>query len=132
MKIGPLKTLALCATCAALAGAGSAALAADGNEVGPTTTTAPPGAAGKTMMMRKCVLDPANKRGTGTDEGADAGTEKCTVTAGSPPPDGVKPPAGGCVKLEMGSVDKAELASGPAAKAKAAAIAKEASGADAR
>jgi hypothetical protein len=138
MKIGPLRTLALCATCAALAGAGSAALADDGNDAGPTTTAAPPEKAGQTLMMRKCVLDPANK----STAGDGARTEKCTVTAGSPPPDGVKPPDGGCVKLELGAVhkadfasgagDKAGFASGPAARAKAAAIAKEAAAAAAR
>jgi hypothetical protein len=132
MKFGPLKTLALCATCAALAGAGSAALAADGNDVGPTTTAAPPGEAGQALMMRKCVLDPADKSTAGAGVAADMATEKCTVTAGSPPPGGFKPPAGGCVKFAVRAGDKAGFAAGPAAKAKAAAIAKQEAAAAAR
>jgi hypothetical protein len=130
MKIGPLRTLALCATCAVLAGAGSAALA-DGNgdgDDGPVTTVAPPGDAGqKKMMFRKCVLEgPAPVESGGTTAAKPAGKpdEKCTVTAGGPPPDGMKPPpGGGCVKVEMGTVDKAEF--GALSKAKAAAVARE-------
>jgi hypothetical protein len=137
MKIGPLRTLALCATCAVLAGAGSAALADDngddnGND-GPVTTVAPPGDAGqaKKMMFRKCVLEgpapgEAGEAGGITTAGKPGGKpgEKCTVTAGGPPPDGMKPPHGeGCVKVTMGPVDKAEFRA--MSKAKAAAIAKE-------
>jgi hypothetical protein len=114
MKIGPLRTIALCTMCAALAGAGSAALAAD--EGAPATTAASPGPAGQTLVMRKCVLDPANTAGEGEGE------ETCTVTSGGTPPPGGKPPFGECVKVESGTVDKA---ADDATKKKTAALAEQ-------
>ena len=139
MKIGPLRTLALCATCAVLAGAGSAALADDDSDAkgddGPVTAVAPAGDAGQAKMtFRKCVVEaPAPGEAGEAGEGDEATTGgkpagkpdvKCTVTAGGPPPDGMKPPPGeGCVKVAMGPVDKAEFRA--LAKAKAAAVARE-------
>jgi hypothetical protein len=132
MKIGPLRTLALCATCAALAGAGSAALAAGddaGPDDGPVTTVAPPGEAGQTkMMIRKCVVEgPVPARTGGADvagEAAGKPDEKCTVTAGSPPPGAVElPPPGGCVKVEAGGADKAAF--GAMSRAKLGALTRE-------
>jgi len=135
MKNGPLRTLALCATCAVLAGAGSAALADDNGDDndGPVTTVAPPGDPGqaKKMLLRTCVLEgpapgEAGEAGAITTAGTPAAKpgEKCTVTAGGPPPDGMKPPHGeGCVKVTMGPVDKAQFRA--MSKAKAAAVARE-------
>jgi hypothetical protein len=114
MKTGPLRTLTLCATCAVLAGAGSAALAAD--DEGPTTTGPTAGKAGHALKMRTCVLEPANEAGEG-------GGETCTVTSGDGPPPG-KPHFGGCVvRVESGTGDKA--AADAATKKKLAAGAKE-------
>jgi hypothetical protein len=114
MKIGPLRTLALCATCAVLAGAGSAALAAD--DEGPTTTGPTAGQAGRTVTMRTCVLVPAKEAG-------EKAGERCTVTAGDGPPPG-KPHFGGCaVRVESGTGDKA--AADAAIRKKMAAGAKE-------
>ena len=133
MKIGPLRTLALCATCAVLAGAGSAALADDNGDDGPVTTIAPAGDAGQAKLtLRTCVLEGSapGEKGATTTAGEPGDTpdempdEKCTAMAGGPPPDGMKARHGvACVKVAMSPVGKAEFRA--LSKAKAAALARE-------
>jgi hypothetical protein len=118
MKIGLLRTIVLCGACAAIAGAGSAALAA--GEDGPGTSAAPGKPAGPTFTMRTCVRDPADEG----DKSDNDGEEHCKVTSGDGPPPGGKPSFGGCaVRVERGTSDKP--VDDAAAKKKMEAIAKE-------
>jgi hypothetical protein len=118
MKIGLLRTIVLCGACAAIAGAGSAALAADEDD--PGTGAAPGKPAGHSFTMRTCVKGPAGEGNKSDNEGE----EHCTVTSGDGPPPGGEPSFGGCaVRVERGTSDKP--VDDAAAKKKMAAIAKE-------
>jgi hypothetical protein len=100
MRSTPWRTIALCATCAVLAGAGSAALADSGS---PDTATAVPGKPGDgQLQVRKCMM-------ARNDEAPHEVT--CPKPGDLPPPG--KPGGPGCFAMALKSRDgKAKFLTG--------------------
>lgn len=112
MISSPLRTIALCAACAVLAGAGSAALAADDGSDGPTVVTMPGKPVDGKLRMHKCTITAAKD--------GDVPDEVCTSEAGAPPPDlkGATGAEGICsgFAIDIGPLDERKLEAARAEK----------------